>query len=112
MKALACLLISLLCTHASARSFSDDEKTILYNFQYLAFSKAWCEEYYIFDMTVPMSVKNEIGTSTKDKAFQRIIVDAATDVDNRIQSLGVKKHCALLYSWIGGERHGDIMIRR
>ena len=112
MKIWACLLVFLFCTEASAGSFTDEEKTILYNFQYLAFSKAWCEGDYIIDMTGPISIRDKINPSMKDKNFQRIAIKAAADIDKRIQALGVKKHCALLYSWIGGERGGNVMIRR
>lgn len=112
MRAWACLVGLLLCGNASAGSFSEDEKEFLYSFQILAFSKAWCEDRYTIDLSALMPTRDEIAPSTKDKAFQRILVDAAAFVDDRIQAEGEEKYCAALYDWIGGERGSSSIIKR
>ncbi len=97
MKVWACLLTFLLCTEALAGSFTDEEETILYNFQYLAFSKAWCEDDYIIDMTVPIAIRDKINPSMKDRHFQRIALRALFDLtesDRRSKLLLPKHHLA------------------
>lgn len=90
MRAWACLIVLLLCTEASARELSAQDKKMIYNLYSLTLLSELCTEDYVFDEDVLSYFLTNARLDVSEEEGKPITDAAASDAFKFIRRVGKK----------------------